>query len=157
MEHFLANLQVVLPVIGLNALKQQPRSVKAAQAEEEIPPPNTTRFEIRHRSGVSAEAVEEDREFVVLEGSEALSGEIVASSPYHKLRKRLIDDQVLCPADNGRLRFTKPHLFSSPSAASAVVLNRSSNGRLEWKEKATGKSYGDWKRQAADVFAELVL
>ncbi len=29
-------------------------------------------FEIRHRSGVSAEAVEEDGEFVVLEGSEAL-------------------------------------------------------------------------------------
>ena len=154
MEHFLANLQVVLPVVGL---KQQPRSVKAPRAEEEMSPPKTTRFELRHRSGVSAEAVEEDGEFVVLEGSEALPNEIVESSPYHKLRKRLINDQVLCPGDNGRLRFTKPHLFSSPSAASAVILNRSSNGRLEWKEKATGKPYGDWKRQAADVLTELVL
>ena len=35
---------------------------------------NEVHFEIRHKSGVQATAVEEDGEFIVLEGSEALTG-----------------------------------------------------------------------------------
>ena len=154
MEQFLANLQVILPVVGLNALKQQPRSVKKPPSEEEVLSPNATRFEIRHRSKVSAEAVEEDDEFIVLEGSEALGDKEMSTSAYLKLREQLIDEGVLRREDSGWLRFTKSHSFPSPSAASAVILNRSSNGRLEWKVKGTSMSYGDWKRQAADVFAK---
>ena len=36
-----------------------------------------------------------------------------------------------------RLIFAKPYSFSSPSAAAAVVLDRNSNGRSEWKVKGS--------------------
>jgi hypothetical protein len=53
----------------------------------------------------------------------------------HLLAKRqeLIDLGVL--ALQGRdLAFTQDHTFSSPSTAASVVLGRSANGRLEWKD-----------------------
>jgi hypothetical protein len=39
---------------------------------------------------------------------------------------------VLVP-DGSHLRFTRAHLFDSPSTAAGVVLARSANGRIEWK------------------------
>ena len=74
MEQFLANLRIILPVIGLDMLKPQPKAItqNVAPADERIA--DEMQFEIRHRSGVQATAVEEDGEFVVLEGSEALTG-----------------------------------------------------------------------------------
>ena len=33
-----------------------------------------------------------------------------------------------------RYRFTQDYSFSSPSMAAAVVLGRSANGRIEWKD-----------------------
>lgn len=72
MEQFLANLKVILPVFGLDLLKPQPRAVM----QKSIPVTQRTAheliFEIRHRSGVRARAVEEEGEFIVLDGSEAL-------------------------------------------------------------------------------------
>jgi hypothetical protein len=41
--------------------------------------------------------------------------------------------------------FADNYAFASPSAASAVVLGRSSNGTLEWREAATGRIYRDWE------------
>src|SRR5271165_3871731 len=75
MEAFLANLKVILPVIGLDLLKPQPRgavkdgTVVSGETTTTLP---EIRFEVRHKSGVKAIAVEEEGEFVVLEGSEAL-------------------------------------------------------------------------------------
>jgi len=36
--------------------------------------------------------------------------------------------------DAGLYRFTQDYSFSSPSTAAAVVLGRSANGRIEWKD-----------------------
>jgi hypothetical protein len=37
--------------------------------------------------------------------------------------------------DNGwEIRFSQDYVFSSPSTAAAVVLGRSANGRVEWKD-----------------------
>jgi uncharacterized protein DUF4357 len=41
-------------------------------------------------------------------------------------------DELLVPA-GGHLRFTRAHLFDSPSTAAGVLLGRSVNGRIEWK------------------------
>ena len=149
MEQFLANLQIILPVIGLDALKQQPRAVRRPTSEDAAPSEEGTRFEIRHQSSVFAEAVEEEDEFVVLDGSEALRNTKTSSTGYLKLKQRLIDEGVLCPTSDERLRFTRSYSFRSPSAASAVVLDRNSNGRLEWKVKGKAMSYADWQERAA--------
>lgn len=145
MEQFLANLKVILPVVGLEMLKPQPQAVRRTDKPVEVRTSGEVRFEIRHKSGVSAEAVEEDGEFIVLEGSEALTGTGYVQQSYGSLKRKLIHDGVLLQSDDGKLRFEKPFSFSSPSAASAVVLDRNSNGRIEWKVKNSKQSYHDWQ------------
>ena len=150
MEQFLSNLRIILPVIGLDMLKPQPKAVTQVSKPAEERTATEVHFEIRHKSGVQATAVEEDGEFVVLEGSEALSGTgHVQHLGYGALKAKLIEDGVLVVAGVDRLRFTKPWPFSSPSAASAVILDRNSNGRLEWKVRGSAENYHEWQQAQA--------
>ena len=153
MEQFLANLRIVLPVVGLDMLKDRPQAVAQAALPVEERTAGEVRFEMRHRSGVRATAVEEEDEFVVLEGSEALVGTGSVQQGYGKLKERLIAEGVLvasdAPCDPSRMRFARPWPFTSPSAAAAVILDRSSNGRLEWKVEGSDRSYGDWQPSRA--------
>lgn len=57
MEAFLANLKVILPVIGLDLLKPRPKITAGVSTESEPVPETETRFEIRHKSGVKATAI----------------------------------------------------------------------------------------------------
>ncbi|WP_299814675.1 GIY-YIG nuclease family protein [uncultured Jannaschia sp.] len=157
MEQFLANLRIILPVIGLDMLKPQPKAVaKAAQPVEERTS-GEVRFEVRHKSGVRALAVEEDGEFVVLEGSEALMDMDYARKSYDSLKKRLIADGVLIPDKSNSvatqatlLRFSRPWAFKGPSAAGSVVLDRNTNGRTRWYVEGTDLSYHDWQQAQAE-------
>lgn len=149
MEQFLSNLRIILPVVGLDMLKPQPRAVRDASKPLDQRVQGEAIFEIRHRSGVSAEAVEEDGEFVVLEGSEALTGTGYVQKSYAGLKQQLLDDGILVPIKGDRLRFSRSWAFSSPSAAAATVLDRNSNGRTEWKLKGEGKTYHDWQQLQA--------
>ncbi|MDA3933109.1 MAG: GIY-YIG nuclease family protein [Gammaproteobacteria bacterium] len=153
MEQFLANLRIVLPVIGLDMLKQQPRAVTQTAQPAEERTRGDVQFEIRHKSGVQATAVEEDGEFIVLEGSEALTGTGYVQQSYGGLKEKLIADGVLIsceqPQSKSKLRFARPWPFSSASAAAAVVLDRNSNGRLEWKVKDSRQTYHEWQQERA--------
>ena len=153
MEQFLANLQIILPVIGLDMLKPQPKAVIAQASQISPSVSEEMQFEIRHKSGVAATAVEEDGEFVVLEGSEALTGTGYVQQSYGGLKEKLVADGVLVaqdmPPGTRKLRFAKPWSFSSPSAAAAVVLDRNSNGRVEWKVKGASQTYHDWQQAQA--------
>ena len=130
MEQFLSNLRIILPVIGLDMLKPQPRAVTQTAKPVDERTQGEVQFEIRHKSGVKATAVEEDGEFIVLEGSEALTETGYVQQSYGGLKEKLISDGILVADGNQKLRFTKPWSFNSPSAAAAVVLDRNSNGRL---------------------------
>lgn len=149
MEQFLANLRIILPVIGLDMLKPQPRAVTQTAKPVEERTTGDVQFEIRHKSGVQATAVEEDGEFIVLEGSEALTGTGYVQQSYGGLKEKLIADAVLIPHGADKLRFAKPWPFNSPSAAAAVVLDRNSNGRIEWKVKGSKQTYHDWQQAQA--------
>ncbi|MEP3525073.1 MAG: GIY-YIG nuclease family protein [Hyphomicrobiales bacterium] len=155
MEQFLANLRIILPVIGLDMLKPQPRAVSQTTQTIEEQTTGDVQFEIRHKSGVEALAVEEDGEFIVLEGSEALENTGSAQHSYGSLKAKLITDGVLNPDGKGKLKFIKSWSFSSPSAAAAIVLDRSSNGRTEWKVKGSKQNYHDWQQAQAKQIAEL--
>jgi hypothetical protein len=150
MEQFLANLRIILPVIGLDMLKPQPRAVTQTATPVEERTTGDVQFEIRHKSGVQATAVEEDGEFIVLEGSEALTGTGYVQQSYGGLKDKLVTEAVLIPNGADKLLFAKPWSFNSPSAAAAVVLDRNSNGRTEWKVKGSRWTYHDWQQfQAA--------
>lgn len=151
MEQFLANLKIILPVIGLDLLKPQPRAVTQTATPVEQRTAGEVTFEIRHRSGVNAEAVEEDGEFVVLEGSEALRDTGYVQQSYKALKENLVNKGVLQPAASGRYVFTQPYAFSSPSAAAAIVLDRNSNGLSEWKVKGEKRTYSDVKQARVGV------
>jgi hypothetical protein len=99
MEAFLANLKVVLPVIGLDLLKPRPLAIAKNIAAVPGAPVERAgfepRFEVRHKSGVKAFAIEEDGEFVVLKGSEALKDTDYAHNSYARLKDELINDGTL--------------------------------------------------------------
>ncbi|GGX51316.1 hypothetical protein GCM10007385_19900 [Tateyamaria omphalii] len=149
MEQFLANLRIILPVIGLDMLKPQPRAVTQTVKPVEERTRGDVQFEIRHKSGVQATAVEEDGEFIVLEGSEARLETGYTQHSYSELKAKLIADGVLFEQASDKLRFSKPWSFKSPSAAAAIVLDRSSNGRIEWKVKGSKQTYHDWQQAQA--------
>lgn len=146
MEQFLANLRIILPVVGLDLLKPQPRAVAQVNTPVAQRTSGEITFEIRHKSGVSAQAVEEDGEFVVLEGSQALKDTGYVQQSYRALKDNLVKQGVLQPAPNGMYVFVRPYSFSSPSAAAAVVLDRNSNGLAEWKVKGDKRTYHDVKQ-----------
>ena len=149
MEQFLFNLRIILPVVGLDMLKPQPKAARETQKPVEERTSGEVQFEIRHKSGVKATAVEEDGEFIVLEGSEALSGTGYVQQSYGPLKEKLIADGCLVQHGDEKLQFAKPWPFRSPSAAAAVVLDRSSNGRTEWKVRGSKQTYHEWQEAQA--------
>jgi hypothetical protein len=148
MEAFLANLKVILPIIGLELLKPRPQgAVKDVMPiSGSMTTPSATRFEVRHRSGVKAFAVEEEGEFVVLEGSEALKDTDYKRNSYAKLKQELIADKILEPTTDGsKYRFTRAYAFHSPSAAGSVILDRNTNGRTRWYLVGSKLNYHEWQ------------
>ena len=160
MEAFISNLKVVLPVIGVDLLKPRPQAItRNITTASDVPlayQGTETQFEIRHKSGVKALAVEEDGEFVVLAGSGALKDAgHQGSNTYGEFKQELIAQGVLAPTTDGSAYlFTRPQAFKSPSAASAVILDRNSNGRREWKVVGSKLNYHEW--QAGKVEAEQI-
>lgn len=146
MEQFLANLKIILPVVGLDFLKPQPRAVAQVTTPVAVRTSGEVTFEIRHKSGVTAQAVEEDGEFIVLEGSQALMDQGYVSQGYGNLKQSLVNTGILTPLPSGKYGFVKPYSFTSPSAAAAVILDRNSNGRTEWKVQGSRQSYHDWQQ-----------
>lgn len=146
MEAFLANLRTILPVVGLDLLKPRPRAAVATGTPVEVRTQNETKFAINHKSGVRAIAVEEDGEFIVLEGSEALRDTDYARNSYAKLKQDLIAKGVLMTTpDAGRYAFSTSYAFSSPSAAGSVILDRNTNGRTRWFVQGSKQTYHDWQ------------
>lgn len=147
MEAFLANLGVILPVLGLDLLKPRPAIPPQTLAGVATDEP---RFEIRHKSGITAFGVEEDGEFVVLAGSQALKDAGYQANSYGGLRRELMAKAVLRLSDNGQsYEFAQDYPFKSVSAAAAVILDRNSNGRREWKLPGTRKTYHEWQEDKA--------
>jgi hypothetical protein len=146
MENFLANLWIILPVIGLDLLK--PRAAVATTANTSPTANAEAQFELQHRTGIKAFAVEVDSEFVVLKGSEAIKDADFTSNSYASLREGLIKNGTLKIGPTGdRYVFTSDHTFRSPSAAAATVLDRNSNGRIEWFVAGTRTTYQAWQEQ----------
>jgi hypothetical protein len=117
----------MLPVLGIHAFEQL--APAAAVAAETI-------LACKGK-GVVAHGYEATQGFVVKANSLAV-GETVPSMQQHvrgmyDLRQELIGNGVL-ERDGDHYRFTQDFVFSSPSTAAAVVLGRSANGRVEWKD-----------------------
>lgn len=128
-EGFLAHMLRVLPLLGISAFEQ--KETKAVTQDRKL-------LTCTAKSkGITAKGYMTAGGFVVCQGSQAAIEEQSAIHDYMRaIRKDLVASGVLI-ADGAHYRFTQDYDLSSPSTAAGVVLGRTANGRLEWKD-ATG-------------------
>jgi hypothetical protein len=155
MDYFLAQLQIILPVLGVNAIRvPQPKpAVSQLEAATESPV-----FQLSHRKvGVEARAQQIDGEFTVLAGSSVVGswdaiGKAASTrkayASYRDQHEELITDGAIA-VESGKGRVTRNVVFSSPSTAGAVALGRSCNGRREWIA-GNGMTFGEWESRGVE-------
>ncbi len=154
MESFIEQAQNVLPILGVNFLRsvaaitegtaQQPGHPLAA-----ISP--TFQMHVR-KHNIMATAREVDGDFTVLVGSTALATWAAGSkkSGYKALHTKLVADGSIKTDGSKIATFTRDVVFSSVSAAGAVVTGRECNGRTAWRVQDTGEAYGQWQNRGVD-------
>lgn len=130
MEYFLEQIKLILPVMGFKFLISStvaPKTLEESENKSEI---HETYF-IKTRT-FEATMTETDQGYIVAKGSEAkktLSNS--CTETYRNMRRKLLETKVMI--ENGdKLIFAEDAIFSSPSAASNMILGRNSNGFTEW-------------------------
>lgn len=127
LEYFYENIVLLLPLLGYDILVGKIREGKTGES---------IRLFLT-RKGIEAEAfLREDGQIQVLKGSTAVS-EITPSfekHPYKPLRDNLIKIGKI--TKKGKYyEFIEDYIFTSSSAAAAVILGNSANGTIEWRNK----------------------
>ena len=129
---FLDNMLDILPVLGVHAFEQAPIREKGSST--------VTQLTCRGK-GVVAAGYEASQGFVVKAGSQAVAHAVPSMQQYvrgfYDMRQELIANGVLVLAgtdSNSNYSFAQDYVFNAPSSAAAVVLGRSANGRIEWKD-----------------------
>lgn len=148
MEFFIAQLQVVLPVIGIYFNRPKISSLNSnflKDTEAGQKPAQTELILSSKKYNITAYCIENDGEFIILTGSQA-SVKDHATNQYSIIRENFIKDgTIIVKPDGSPYIFAKDATVKSPSAAAAIILNRNSNGRTEWRIKATGQTLKDWQ------------
>lgn len=153
MEYFIEQAKIVLPVLGVNLFRSPTTNTTVPHTEVAGTRTDSPVFEMTlKKSGITATAQEVDGEFTVREGSSArlkwTGGE---GHSYTSLRAKLEQDGTLVPTPDGAaMRFTRNHVFASPSAAAAIVAGRSANGRTEWLIQGARRTYGQWETEGVE-------
>ncbi|MBN2390525.1 MAG: GIY-YIG nuclease family protein [Anaerolineae bacterium] len=135
MEVFLAKIQQLLPVLGVEVLV--PPKMPAKGATE----PDLLSCEIK---GLEATGYLTPNGIIVLAGSQAVLDERPSSKKWpwaHNMRQNLRDEGILT-VEVDHLVFSRDTEFSSPSAAAAVICGGHTNGLLAWKNEE-GKTLKD--------------
>jgi hypothetical protein len=151
METFLEELQLVLPVIGVDFFrKPQVKPPQVSQLDE----PQVRFYVTNAGKGISATAVEVDGEFVVLAGA---TGSLNVAPSFHdrirNLRDQALESGRAVKFDEKNFRLEQDIGFTSPSAAAVFLFGTSRNGRTDWLVEGKSITYGAWadaKVQAAE-------
>jgi hypothetical protein len=155
MDYFLSQLQIVLPVLGVNAIRvkpaQSPTSTTSLPTESPV-------FRLKNaKTRVDALAQQIDGEFTMLAGSIVVpawhgvgkaDSTIKAYASYRAQHEQLVADGAVTVED-GLGRVTRDIVFTSPSTAGAVALGRSCNGRREWVSDQ-GTLFGEWESRGVE-------
>lgn len=120
MEEFIDNVKIIINTLGYKVLEPIPHA------------DDKTVYLYCKGSGANAKGFVSSGGFTVLKGSK-VSDHMVSSfelrgRSYFNLRNKLVDDGIIVNDI-----FEKDYEFNAPSAASAVILGRTSNGNVDWK------------------------
>ncbi len=136
-EGFLNEMLVCFPVLGLTVFEKP--------AREQL----GRRTLFLKGKGIEAKGYESPEGFVVLANSQAVKEAVPSIHRFMlDMRESLVRSGVL-GQEGGSYRFTQDYVFDSPSTAAGVVLGRSANGRLEWKD-SSGRSLKELQEQEED-------
>jgi hypothetical protein len=121
-ESFLDELLLCFPVLGITIFEKPEAK------------PSSRQLLWLENKGVTAQGYESEDGFVVKSGSTAVV-QTVESVPAHTLalRQELLASGILKQKDEGFYQLTQDYEFSSPSAAAAVLIGATVNGRDWWK------------------------
>ncbi len=135
MEEFIENIKMLVNVLGFKAFEEL---IQEETSDKKV----NSNFFIKAARGANAQGQQTSDGFVVLKDSE-IASYTVDSYPdgWNNSRQELIDNGTIIEK-NGKLIFSNDYLFNSPSAAAAIVMGRSANGLMEWKNNK-GKSLKD--------------
>lgn len=159
MDYFVEQVRILLPVLGIDLFRGRTQRTAATAPttpeSADVPPEEVSPvFVLTTRSGVDARAQVVDGEFTVLAGS-VIAGEMRvrnssgASTKRQFAARRAIHKKVLDEAAEAAVgttvRLTKDVVFTSPSAAAAVVQGHATaNGRTAWATEE-GVTFGAWE------------
>jgi hypothetical protein len=121
-EAFLQDMLLCLPILGLNVFEK-------AKA-----PGEKSRDLILRGKGIEARGQDTAEGFVVRAGSLAVKEEVPSLHENLKELRRVLLDQGVFVDEDTHYRLTQDYTFNSPSTAAGVLLGRSANGRIEWKD-----------------------
>lgn len=128
MEEFIEYIKMLINTMGFKVFEPIVKEDTANIESEE--------FIIKGARGANAVGKRVSDGFVVLKDSE-VALDTVPSFPkgFKSLRDELLKSELIQKYDD-KFKFGSDYLFSSPSAAAAVVMGRSANGLIEWKDKS---------------------
>lgn len=155
MDYFVGQLQIVLPVLGVDAIRARDVETVPDNRRDELVSP-VFRL-VQQKLGVDAQAQQVDGEFTVLAGSKIVAtwhgtgkaeSTIKAYASYRSEHERLIAEGTIVVEDGVGV-LTRDVVFGSPSTAGAVSLGRSCNGRREWVAQ-DGTMFGTWESRGVE-------
>ncbi|MCT1433986.1 GIY-YIG nuclease family protein [Dietzia maris] len=156
MDYFIEQLQIVLPVLGIDAIRGRETVAVPETRQEQLVSPI---FHLANRKlGVAATAQQLDGEFTMLAGSTVVAdwqgvgkaeSTIRAYESYRAQHLKLVADGSIV-VENGVGRVAKDIVFGSPSTAGAIAQGRSCNGRTSWMTEE-GSTFGAWESRGVDT------
>lgn len=131
MEEIISDIRLMLGVLGHPIL--EPIEPKSGVVSNDSPPGLLNKEFTFSGAKFSASGRMVDEGFLILTDSIAAADETDSlSSGYRRLRATLVDQGVLVPTDDGRLKFTQDYLASSSSQAASMIAGGSRSGPQSW-------------------------
>ena len=148
MDEFIDQTKTLVGALGWNLFKVVRGPVTSAAQAAEVPPAPSPaaaeRFSFRGEGFDAEMKIGPSGEIIVTSGSKArLRTTPTIPKGTVAMRQMLQERGVLKPTPE-HLVFEGEYVFSSPSAAAAVVTGASANGRIVWK-LPDGRTYADWE------------
>jgi hypothetical protein len=126
-EGFLNEMLVCFPVLGLSVFEKPEKQQDGHQ------------ILFLKGKGIEAKGYESPEGFVVVANSQAVVEAVPSIHRFMLDMRESLAKRGLFRQQNGLYHLTQDYVFDSPSTAAGVLLGRSANGRIEWKN-ATGRS-----------------
>lgn len=147
MEGFLEQVQMILPVIGIDVTQPLPEA--PATAGTPAGADTSPVFELQV-VGALGRAQVVGGTFFLLKGSTARRQGVPAWTSYKEQRAQLVEDGMFAvhPEQPDFLVVTQDLPLASPSAGAAMVAGRNMNGPQTWKVPGTGQTYAAWRESA---------